>query len=190
MHLDAKSFCNFKNLRSFLKISVRIRSPESSRFGEIERIIVQSEIRRVIYNSGKFYEPLFCDSTNGFLQVGPDNPFKTKHQKASKNTLTGFVEGAHVSEFHFETERRTFDSYGKQIFEVRYDFDGVIKNGWFFRLCSRSIGGYTRRRRISGRCKEGGGRKRYVFLLKCTVFGNVILCFFCSRYGIPDNEKA
>jgi len=46
------------------------------------------------------------------LQVGPENPFKTNQQKAKKNTLTGFVEASHISEFQFETQRRTFDSYG------------------------------------------------------------------------------
>jgi len=46
------------------------------------------------------------------LQVGPENPFKTNQQKAKKNTLTGFVESSHISEFQFETQRRTFNSYG------------------------------------------------------------------------------
>lgn len=46
------------------------------------------------------------------LQVGPENPFKTNQQKAKKNTLTGFVEPSHISEFQFETQRRTFNSYG------------------------------------------------------------------------------
>lgn len=49
------------------------------------------------------------------LQVGPENPFKTKQQKAKKNTLTGFVESSHISEFQFETQRRTFNSYGQYI---------------------------------------------------------------------------
>jgi len=47
------------------------------------------------------------------LQVGPENPFKTNQQKAKKNTLTGFVEPSHISEFQFETQRRTFNSYGQ-----------------------------------------------------------------------------
>jgi len=46
------------------------------------------------------------------LQVGPENPFKTNQQKAKKNTLTGFVEPSHISHFQFETQRRTFTSYG------------------------------------------------------------------------------
>jgi pre-mRNA-processing factor 17 len=46
-------------------------------------------------------------------EVGPENPFKTQQQKAEKNTLAGYVEKAHISEFQFENQRRTFASYGK-----------------------------------------------------------------------------
>ncbi len=45
-------------------------------------------------------------------QTGPSNPFKTENQRAQKNMLTGFVEPAHVSAFHFEREIRTFDTHG------------------------------------------------------------------------------
>lgn len=33
-------------------------------------------------------------------------------QKAHKNMLTGYVEPAHVSEFHFDRELRSFDTLG------------------------------------------------------------------------------
>lgn len=49
-----------------------------------------------------------------FLQ-GPANPFKTKQQLAIKNTLSGYAEEAHVSDFNFENQRRTFHSYGKSL---------------------------------------------------------------------------
>ncbi|CAG9763920.1 unnamed protein product [Ceutorhynchus assimilis] len=52
------------------------------------------------------YEELFAPT------VGPTNPFKPKHQEIEKNTLSGHVEPAHVSEFQFENQRRTFASYG------------------------------------------------------------------------------
>ncbi|XP_077976899.1 pre-mRNA-processing factor 17-like [Glandiceps talaboti] len=45
-------------------------------------------------------------------QVGPVNPFKTTQQTAAKNTLAGYAEPAHYNEFTFETQRRTFTSYG------------------------------------------------------------------------------
>eukprot|EP00092_Neocalanus_flemingeri_P017140 GFUD01018537.1.p1 GENE.GFUD01018537.1~~GFUD01018537.1.p1 ORF type:complete len:577 (-),score=167.48 GFUD01018537.1:105-1835(-) len=44
--------------------------------------------------------------------AGPENPFKTQQQAANKNTLAGYVEDAHVNAFQFETQRRTFHSYG------------------------------------------------------------------------------
>lgn len=43
---------------------------------------------------------------------GPENPNLTEQMKAPKNTLTGFVEKAHISEFQFENQRRTFHSFG------------------------------------------------------------------------------
>lgn len=45
--------------------------------------------------------------------VGPENPFQTQQQRALKNTLSGYVEKAHFSDFQFENQRRTFTSYGK-----------------------------------------------------------------------------
>jgi len=44
--------------------------------------------------------------------VGPKNPFKTQQEAATKNTLAGYVEDAHVNAFQFELQRRTFHSYG------------------------------------------------------------------------------
>lgn len=52
------------------------------------------------------YEELFAPVQ------GPDNPFMSEIQKAPKNTATGFIEPAHVSDFQFENQRRTFHSYG------------------------------------------------------------------------------
>lgn len=48
-------------------------------------------------------------------QVGPENPFKTQQQKATRNMLSGYVEKAHLNEFEFENQRRTFHSYGYAI---------------------------------------------------------------------------
>ncbi|KAG8235909.1 hypothetical protein J437_LFUL016230 [Ladona fulva] len=52
------------------------------------------------------YEVLFAPD------IGPEHPFKTEQQKAHKNMLSGYVEEAHISEFQFETQRRTFTSFG------------------------------------------------------------------------------
>lgn len=53
------------------------------------------------------YEELFAPVK------GPEHPFKTGQQKAHKNTLSGYVEKAHMNEFNFENQRRTFHSYGR-----------------------------------------------------------------------------
>ncbi|XP_041970346.1 pre-mRNA-processing factor 17 [Aricia agestis] len=46
---------------------------------------------------------------------GPENPFQTQQMKANRNMLSGYVEKAHISEFQFENQRRTFTSYGYAI---------------------------------------------------------------------------
>ncbi|CAI9735967.1 pre-mRNA-processing factor 17 [Octopus vulgaris] len=52
------------------------------------------------------YDELFTPT------VGPKNPFLTQQFSADRNMLSGFVEAAHVNDFQFETQRRTFASYG------------------------------------------------------------------------------
>lgn len=52
--------------------------------------------------------------------LGPECPFKTGQQKAHRNTLAGFVEPAHLSEFQFEAQRKTFTSFGMQMFLLIY----------------------------------------------------------------------
>lgn len=52
------------------------------------------------------YDELFAP------EVGPANPFLSKQQKATRNILSGYVEAAHLNEFEFENQRRTFTSFG------------------------------------------------------------------------------
>lgn len=52
------------------------------------------------------YEELYAPT------YGPENPFQTQQMKAQRNMLSGYVEKAHISEFQFENQRRTFTSYG------------------------------------------------------------------------------
>jgi len=67
------------------------------------------------------YEELFTPV------AGPENPFLTQQQKAPKNMMTGFVEKANISDFMFETQRRTFHSFGKlkyensRLFNINYE---------------------------------------------------------------------
>lgn len=41
------------------------------------------------------------------------NPFKSQQMAAPRNMLSGYAEPAHVNDFMFEQQRRTFSSYGK-----------------------------------------------------------------------------
>lgn len=71
-----------------------------------------SDVARVIDPTSKElaynprYEELFAPVQ------GPENPFLTDQQKAPRNTLSGYVEKAHISAFNFENQRRTFHTYG------------------------------------------------------------------------------
>ncbi|CAG5041252.1 unnamed protein product [Parnassius apollo] len=66
------------------------------------------------------YEELFAPI------YGPENPFQTQQMKANRNMLSGYVEKAHISEFQFENQRRTFASYG---YAVDPSTDGDTGNG-------------------------------------------------------------
>ncbi|CAL1538932.1 unnamed protein product [Lymnaea stagnalis] len=44
--------------------------------------------------------------------VGPVNPYRTQQASAMRNTLSGFAEPAHFSDFQFDNQRKTFTSYG------------------------------------------------------------------------------
>jgi len=43
---------------------------------------------------------------------GPEAPNKTSQAKAMRNTLAGYAEKEHISDFAFETQRKTYHSYG------------------------------------------------------------------------------
>jgi len=58
------------------------------------------------------YDELFAP------EVGPVNPFLSNQQRATRNILSGFVEQAHLNEFEFENQRRTFSSFGKSRYDV------------------------------------------------------------------------
>ncbi|XP_049694625.2 pre-mRNA-processing factor 17 [Helicoverpa armigera] len=66
------------------------------------------------------YEELFAPS------FGPENPFQTQQMRANRNILSGYVEKAHISDFQFENQRRTFTSYGHA---VDPSTDGDAGNG-------------------------------------------------------------
>lgn len=47
------------------------------------------------------------------LQFGPSNPFRSQQMSAPRNMLAGYAEPAHVNDFMFEQQRRTFSTFGR-----------------------------------------------------------------------------
>ncbi|KAH0622213.1 hypothetical protein JD844_024323 [Phrynosoma platyrhinos] len=52
------------------------------------------------------------------MQYGPVNPFRTQQMAAPRNMLSGYTEPAHINDFMFEQQRRTFATYGLTVFET------------------------------------------------------------------------
>lgn len=68
---------------------------------------LDSTTKEVKYNPK--YEELFAP------EIGPSNPFKTQQMLSSRNVTAGYVEPAHISDFQFDNQRKTFTSYGYAI---------------------------------------------------------------------------
>ncbi|XP_018564939.1 pre-mRNA-processing factor 17 [Anoplophora glabripennis] len=85
---------------------------------EEDKIHIHPDTKELTYNP-KFDE-LFAPV------VGPENPFKTQQQQSDRNMLSGHIEPAHVSEFQFENQRRTFASFGYAL-DPSISIDGQIK---------------------------------------------------------------
>ncbi|XP_046863524.1 pre-mRNA-processing factor 17-like [Xenia sp. Carnegie-2017] len=65
---------------------------------------IDPSMKEVTFNAK--YDELFSAS------VGPQNPFKTKQQRAHKNMSSGYVEPSQISKFQFDNQLKTFSSYG------------------------------------------------------------------------------
>uniref|UniRef100_A0A8C1NQP7 Cell division cycle 40 homolog (S. cerevisiae) n=1 Tax=Cyprinus carpio TaxID=7962 RepID=A0A8C1NQP7_CYPCA len=61
-------------------------------------------LKEVTYNPK--YETMFAP------EFGPTNPFRSKQMSAPRNMLSGYAEPAHVNDFMFEQQRRTFSTFG------------------------------------------------------------------------------
>lgn len=47
--------------------------------------------------------------------MGPTLPLRSDYQRVNRNALAGHVEPAHFNDFEFESQRRTFTTYGNMI---------------------------------------------------------------------------
>ncbi|EDL04963.1 mCG15486, isoform CRA_c [Mus musculus] len=52
------------------------------------------------------------------VKFGPENPFRTQQMAAPRNMLSGYAEPAHINDFMFEQQRRTFATYGKMMIKT------------------------------------------------------------------------
>ncbi|XP_065057544.1 pre-mRNA-processing factor 17-like [Rhopilema esculentum] len=101
LHLKGTSR-SIEDMKSNMKLNIR---PEvTSKNEHDKKFLIDPTSKQLSYNPK--YEQLFAPV------VGPENPFKSRQQKATKNTLSGFVEEAHISDFQFDNQRKTFHSYG------------------------------------------------------------------------------
>jgi len=103
LHLKAKDAGKFTGKSNVLDFSVVAAPVVTLNAAMDNRRHLDPSAAEVKYNPK--YEELFAP------ELGPVNPFKTQQQSAKKNHLAGYVEDAHVNEFQFETQRRTFQSY-------------------------------------------------------------------------------
>ncbi|XP_063773198.1 pre-mRNA-processing factor 17 [Pseudophryne corroboree] len=67
-------------------------------------VYLDPTVKEVQYNPT--YDTLFAP------EFGPNNPFKTQQMAAPRNMLSGYAEPAHINDFMFEQQRRTFATYG------------------------------------------------------------------------------
>ncbi|RXN34969.1 pre-mRNA-processing factor 17 [Labeo rohita] len=61
-------------------------------------------LKEVSYNPT--YETMFAP------EFGPANPFRSQQMAAPRNMLSGYAEPAHLNDFMFEQQRRTFSTFG------------------------------------------------------------------------------
>ncbi|XP_066994040.1 pre-mRNA-processing factor 17 [Anabrus simplex] len=94
-------------------------APSVVPLGAVETLRHIDPITKEVMHNPK-YEELFA------ADVGPQNPFLTQQQRSHKNMLSGFVEQAHISDFQFENQRRTFTSYG---YALDPTVDGGLESG-------------------------------------------------------------
>ena len=69
-----------------------------------DTLFIPSDSKTVMYNPT--YEQMYAPV------LGPENPYRTEYQKGVKNSFGGYYEPAHVQDFDFEMQRRTFMQYG------------------------------------------------------------------------------
>uniref|UniRef100_A0A3Q3Q595 Pre-mRNA-processing factor 17 n=1 Tax=Monopterus albus TaxID=43700 RepID=A0A3Q3Q595_MONAL len=105
--VDSDAMAHLKPLQSGQTMSLAVlnSAPEVAVKEAVESgTHLDPSLKEVAYNPT--YETMFAP------EFGPMNPFKTQQMAAPRNMLSGYVEPAHVNDFMFEQQRRTFSTYG------------------------------------------------------------------------------
>ncbi|CAF0857313.1 unnamed protein product [Adineta steineri] len=95
--LNDPAFSVMSKIKLNLTPAIAIQPIDTSSFLDIKT-------REVLYNPK--YEDMYAPI------YGPTNPNLTQQQRTFKNVLNGYAESTTLSDFQFENQRRTFDSFG------------------------------------------------------------------------------
>jgi len=101
LHLKPSTSSQFSSVKTLAVVSAPFVQPNETMD---TRRHLDPASKEVTYNPK--YEDLFAPV------VGPMDPNKDEEDYAPKNSLTGFIEAAHVNNFQFDLQRKTFHSYG------------------------------------------------------------------------------
>ncbi|NP_001009990.1 pre-mRNA-processing factor 17 [Danio rerio] len=105
--IDPDALVHLKPLKSggVTTVAVLNSAPEVAVKEDVETgVHLDPALKEVSYNPT--YETMFAP------EFGPMNPFRSQQMAAPRNMLSGYAEPAHVNDFMFEQQRRTFSTFG------------------------------------------------------------------------------
>ncbi|KAF4099957.1 hypothetical protein G5714_020083 [Onychostoma macrolepis] len=105
--VDPDALAHLQPLKSgsITTIAVLNAAPEVAVKEDVETgVHLDPALKEVTYNPT--FETMFAP------EFGPANPFRSQQMAAPRNMLSGFAEPAHVNDFMFEQQRRTFSTFG------------------------------------------------------------------------------
>uniref|UniRef100_A0A6Q2ZD88 Pre-mRNA-processing factor 17 n=1 Tax=Esox lucius TaxID=8010 RepID=A0A6Q2ZD88_ESOLU len=111
--IDPDALAHLQPLKSGQTLSLALlnSAPEVAVKEAVETgVHLDPSLKEVTYNPT--YETMFAP------EFGPVNPYRSQQMAAPRNMLSGYAEPAHVNDFMFEQQRRTFSTFGLTVFEV------------------------------------------------------------------------
>uniref|UniRef100_A0A8C7IH54 Cell division cycle 40 homolog (S. cerevisiae) n=1 Tax=Oncorhynchus kisutch TaxID=8019 RepID=A0A8C7IH54_ONCKI len=105
--VDPDALAHLQPLKSGQTMSLALlnSAPEVAVKEAVETgVHLDPSLKEVTYNPT--YETMFAP------EFGPVNPYRSQQMAAPRNMLSGYAEPAHVNDFMFEQQRRTFSTFG------------------------------------------------------------------------------